>query len=149
MTASGSDAVEGSRRRRHWSDEDKARIVAECEALGASVSLVARRHDLNANLLFSWLLGALRATQTSLGGNRAAGPAVFRLCHSLQIPIENIGRWLLVLDLVDPSHLFLKRSHLRSEVAFENLPVTLQSRPHGLHWNSYSLQLAGVHRGLI
>jgi transposase len=42
------------RRRRHWSDEDKARIVAECEAPGSSVSLVARRHDLNTNLLFSW-----------------------------------------------------------------------------------------------
>lgn len=42
------------RRRRRWSDEDKARIVAECDEPGSSVSLVARRHDLNANLLFSW-----------------------------------------------------------------------------------------------
>jgi transposase len=42
------------RRRRWWSDEDKARIVAECDRPGASVSLVARRHDLNTNLLFSW-----------------------------------------------------------------------------------------------
>ena len=54
MTSSGSDASEDGRRRRHWSDEDKARIVAECDAPGSSVSLVARRHDLNTNMLFTW-----------------------------------------------------------------------------------------------
>jgi transposase len=53
MTRSDEGAIEG-RRRRRWSDEDKARIVAECAGPGASVSLVARRHDLNTNLLFSW-----------------------------------------------------------------------------------------------
>src|SRR5690242_3183397 len=54
MTSSGADASEGARRRRRWSDEDKARIVAECDRPGSSVSMVARRHDLNTNLLFSW-----------------------------------------------------------------------------------------------
>jgi transposase len=54
MTTSGAGSSEGGRRRRHWSDGDKARIVAECDAPGSSVSLVARRHDLNTNLLFSW-----------------------------------------------------------------------------------------------
>jgi len=54
MTTSGAGSSAGGRRRRHWSDEDKARIVAECDAPGSSVSLVARRHDLNTNLLFSW-----------------------------------------------------------------------------------------------
>jgi len=51
---SGLGSWESGRRRRRWSDEDKVRIVAECEAPGSSVSLVARRHDLNTNLLFSW-----------------------------------------------------------------------------------------------
>src|SRR6516225_10000033 len=51
---SGLGSWESGRRRRRWSDEDKARIVAECEAPGSSVSLVARRHDLNTNLLFAW-----------------------------------------------------------------------------------------------
>ena len=54
MTISGVGSSAGGRRRRHWTDEDKARIVAECETPGSSVSLVARRHDLNTNLLFSW-----------------------------------------------------------------------------------------------
>jgi transposase len=45
----------GSRRRRRtFSDEQKRRMVAECEDPGASVSLVARRYDVNANLLFTW-----------------------------------------------------------------------------------------------
>jgi len=42
-------------------EDEKRRIVAETYARGASVSAVARRHDLNANLLFSWrrLMGAV------------------------------------------------------------------------------------------
>ncbi len=44
----------GRRRRRLWPDEEKRRIVAETFAPGASVSIVARRHDLNANMLFTW-----------------------------------------------------------------------------------------------
>lgn len=54
MSNSGAGSGGTGRRRRHWSDEDKARIVAECEAPGSSVSLVARRHDLNTNMLFTW-----------------------------------------------------------------------------------------------
>jgi transposase len=42
------------RRRRLWSADEKRQIVAETLAPGASVSIVARRHDLNANMLFTW-----------------------------------------------------------------------------------------------
>jgi transposase len=50
--SNGQAAVQ--RRRRVWSREEKRRIVAECLEPGASVSLVARRHDLNTNMLFTW-----------------------------------------------------------------------------------------------
>jgi transposase len=40
--------------RRSWSREQKAAIVAEVDVSGASVSQVARRHGLNAGLLFRW-----------------------------------------------------------------------------------------------
>jgi transposase len=50
----GSADEAGGRRRRRWSADDKRRIVAETFEPGASVSVVARRHDLNANMLFTW-----------------------------------------------------------------------------------------------
>ncbi len=45
----------GKRRRRFWSDEEKCRIVAQTRVAGSSVSEVARRYDVNANLVFKWL----------------------------------------------------------------------------------------------
>ena len=41
-------------KRRQWPEVLKRRIVAETLAPGASVSVVARRHDVNANQLFKW-----------------------------------------------------------------------------------------------
>ena len=42
------------RRRRSWSLDEKRRIVDETLEDGASLAEVARRHDLNANQLFTW-----------------------------------------------------------------------------------------------
>ncbi len=44
----------GRPKRRQWPDALKRRIVAETLAPGAAVSIVARRHDVNANQLFKW-----------------------------------------------------------------------------------------------
>jgi len=44
----------GAGRRRKWSNEDKARIVAETVASGDSVCAVARRHGLSPQQLFGW-----------------------------------------------------------------------------------------------
>jgi transposase len=41
--------------RKHHSREKKLQAVNETFAPGASVSQVARRHDINTNLLFSWI----------------------------------------------------------------------------------------------
>jgi len=43
------------RRRRIWEDDEKRRIVAQARVPGVSVSQVARRYDVNANLVFKWL----------------------------------------------------------------------------------------------
>ena len=48
------DGVRARRKRRSWSVEEKRRIVDESLEDGASISEVARRHDLNANQLFTW-----------------------------------------------------------------------------------------------
>ena len=42
------------RMRRRWSQEEKRRIVAQTLMPGASVSQVARRYDVNTNLVFTW-----------------------------------------------------------------------------------------------
>jgi len=41
-------SANGKRRRQLWSEDEKRRIVAEAAEPGASVSVVARRHDVNA-----------------------------------------------------------------------------------------------------
>ncbi len=43
------------RERRFWSEAEKRRIVAQTRVPGVSVSRVARRYDVNANLVFRWL----------------------------------------------------------------------------------------------
>mgnify|MGYP001816164971 CR=1 FL=1 len=47
-------AVSNPKRRRRYSNEFKARMVQACDEPGESVAGVARRHDLNANLLHKW-----------------------------------------------------------------------------------------------
>jgi len=46
--------VKVRRSRRRWSEEFKRRVVAEAAVPGVSAAAVARRYDLNANLLFNW-----------------------------------------------------------------------------------------------
>src|SRR6059058_3708844 len=44
----------GPTKRRQYSEALKRQMVAETQATGASVSIVARRHDVNSNQLFRW-----------------------------------------------------------------------------------------------
>lgn len=48
------EVLTGAERRRRWSDEAKARIVAESLAPGAVVAEVARRHDVSGQQLHTW-----------------------------------------------------------------------------------------------
>lgn len=41
-------------RRRKWSPEEKAAFLAEIEAEGGRVSVVARRHGISESLLYNW-----------------------------------------------------------------------------------------------
>ncbi len=47
-------AVSNPQRRRGYTTEFKSRVVQSCDEPGQSVAGVARRHDLNANLLNKW-----------------------------------------------------------------------------------------------
>jgi transposase len=50
--------VTGVVRRRHWSDEEKGRIVVEAIAPDAVIADVARRHDLVPQHLSNWIRAA-------------------------------------------------------------------------------------------
>jgi transposase len=51
----------GAGRRRNWSDEEKAAIIAESYSSSDSVCAVARRHGLTHSQLFGWRRAARRA----------------------------------------------------------------------------------------
>lgn len=48
------DTKQAGAKRRRWPVEVKRRLVAETLEPASSVSIVARRHDVNANQLFKW-----------------------------------------------------------------------------------------------
>src|SRR5215471_445874 len=48
------EVLTGTPRRRRWSDEEKAAIVAESLAPGARTSEIALRHGLHRNQLYDW-----------------------------------------------------------------------------------------------
>lgn len=53
-------------RRRKWSAPAKAALLAEIEAEGGKVSVVARRHGVSESLLYNWR-SARKAAATALG----------------------------------------------------------------------------------
>ena len=62
----------GAGRRRDWSGEDKARIIAESYAGSESVSGVARRYGLTVSQLFAWRRTAAKAKPAKRGRKAAA-----------------------------------------------------------------------------
>ena len=48
------EIITGVERRRRWRDEDKLRILAELDELGARFNDVARRHDVSRGLFWQW-----------------------------------------------------------------------------------------------
>ena len=73
------ELITGVERRRKWSAEEKAEIVAESLADGAVVSEVARRHGLSPQQLFGWrarLRDAVNGSAPSSDATPAFVPAV-------------------------------------------------------------------------
>ena len=48
------ELITGTTRRRRWSDDERARILAESFEPGANISAVARRHGVHGGLLHFW-----------------------------------------------------------------------------------------------
>jgi transposase len=61
------EVITGVGRRRRWSEEDKARIVAESLDPATTASAVARRYGLHASQLFVWRQQLQRSAAAALG----------------------------------------------------------------------------------
>lgn len=86
----------GKRRaRRQFSADFKRRVVAESYAPGTSVSVVARRHDINANLLFRWRDDPRYAFQAQSFLPVEVSAAVPDLTPSNEAPeLSELGIWI-------------------------------------------------------
>ena len=68
-------------RRRKWTAEEKVALLAEVEAAGGKVAVVARRHQVSESLLYNWR----SAWKAAAGLLRTAEPTEF-------VPLGVIGR---------------------------------------------------------
>lgn len=67
----------GAGQRRRWTGSEKAQMVAETFADGASVSAVARRYALRPQQLFAWRRQALRGASRGASRNGRSGKLAF------------------------------------------------------------------------
>lgn len=76
--ASPSDRIEivtSVQRRRRWSASEKVRLVEETYEPGSTVSLVARRHNIAPNQLFTWRRLVAQGAPTAAGAEEEVVPA--------------------------------------------------------------------------
>lgn len=76
----------GAGRRRIWTEEEKASIIAESYETGARASQVARRHGLTPQQLFGWRRAARRQMADELGAASPFVPAVVESASALEYP---------------------------------------------------------------
>jgi len=88
------ELITGGRRRRSWTAEEKARIVAESAEPNANISDVARRNGVNRGLLTVWRRQAWEARSTS------EHEALFVSAVSVPLPLE----WKNSLQFVATRH---------------------------------------------
>ena len=111
------EVITSVQRRRRWSAEEKATIVQETYAPGMSVSLVARRHGIAPNQLFTWRrLYASGALSAVGAGEEVIAASEYRaLQHQIRELQRLLGKKTLenevlrdALDLVQPKKRLLR-----------------------------------------
>ena len=88
----------GAGRRRSWSAEEKAKIVAECQAPGASVNGVARKYGLTSSQIFRWRQrnGAARPSPAALSfapvviGDAASATPIVAAAEAIEIEFKGV-----------------------------------------------------------
>ena len=69
------EVITSVQRRRRWSAEEKVGIVQETYAPGMSVSMVARRHGVAPNMVFSWRRLYAEGALSAVGAGEEVVPA--------------------------------------------------------------------------
>ena len=93
------EVITGIGRRRRWSAEDKARIVAESLDPATTSSAVARRYGLHASQLFTWRQQLQRSASLAAAiGGPAFVPVL--LAEDGAPPVEAAGRMEIALGPV-------------------------------------------------
>lgn len=107
MIEAVADHFEGAPRqlRRHWSDDFKARAVAEALELGSNISAIARRLDIHPSQLFGWRRAALDSRKESTD---PSGYQAVTSCAAGAIIEVLIGN-VVVRALVDADEAHLQR----------------------------------------
>jgi transposase len=90
------EVITGVSRRRRWSAEDKARIVAESLDPATTASVVARRYGLHASQLFTWRQ-QLQRSAPSAATIDGPGFVPVMLAEDSAAPTEPVGRMEIAL----------------------------------------------------
>ena len=80
------DTSGAKRRRKRWPEKVKREIVAASLAPGASVSVVARQYDVNANQVFSWRRRFCGAAVSPLTSSLSPVPSALKAASRL-VPV--------------------------------------------------------------
>ncbi len=89
------EVITGVGRRRRWTDEEKAWIVAESLDPATTVSAVARRYGLHASQLFVW-----RQQLTAPAASEAPAFVPVAVAEGAAAPAETMGRMEIALGPV-------------------------------------------------
>jgi transposase len=94
------EVITGVGRRRRWTAEEKARIVAESLEPATTASAVARRYGLHTSQLFTWRqqLHRRASSPAAIDGPAAFVPVL--LAEDGPAPAEAVGRMEIVLGPV-------------------------------------------------
>ena len=94
------EVITGVGRRRRWSDDEKARIVAESLDPATTSSAVARRYGLHVSQLFTWRQQLQRRRALTAETSGAPGFVPVLLAEDGAVPGEAVGRMEIALGSV-------------------------------------------------
>jgi transposase len=83
------EVITGVERRRRWSEQDKARIVAESLKPGVIVAEVARRHGIHRNQLYGWR--SAFGVQPAKTGQAGAAPGFVPVTVVPEVPDASVS----------------------------------------------------------